>query len=104
MDKTTAVIMGRNYTSLLGMARDEHAAQDDSRQKGDGKQAAQHAQLLADNGEDKVRVPGRQAPGILGLGLCTVEQALPCELAAAQGQEAAGLLPAHAHAVQVVVK
>ena len=86
------------------MARDEHAAEDDGCQKRNGKQAPQHTQLLADDGKNEVRVPGRQAPGVLGLGLGAVEQALARELAASQSQEAAGLLPAHAPNIQIVVK
>ena len=86
------------------MPGNKHTAEDDGRQQKDGKQAAQQPQLLPDGGKDEVRMPGRQAPGALGLGLGTMEQPLPRELAAAQGQKAPGLLPADAQRIQIVVK
>ena len=68
--------------SLLGVTGNEDAAQDNGGQEGDGKQAPQHPQFLTDDGENQVRVPGRKAPGALGLGLGAVKQALARELAA----------------------
>lgn len=76
----------------------------DGRQQCQRQQAAHHAQLLADDSEDKVGVTIGQRGAVLALGLGAVEQPLPRELAAAQRHQAAGLLPAGVLHVQRMVE
>ena len=86
------------------MARHPDAADDDGRQQRQRQDAAQQPQLLADNGKDKVGVPVGQSGAVLALGLGTLEQPLPRELAAAQRHKTAGLLPAGILWVEAVVE
>lgn len=67
-------------------------------------QAPDHTQLLADGAEDEVRVPRRKAPRVAALRLGAVEIPLDRQLSAAEGHQAARLLPADALRVIVVVK
>ena len=87
-----------------GVPRHVDAPQDNDGQQQQRQHAAHHPQLLADHGEDEVRVAVGQAGGVLALGLYPVEQPLPEDLAAAQRQKAAGLLPAGVQRVEAVVK
>ena len=86
------------------MPRHIDAPQDDGRQQRQRQQAAHQTQLLPDDGEDEVRVAVGQAGRRLALGLHALEQPLSEYLAAAQRQQAAGLLPAGVQRVVAVVK
>ena len=86
------------------MPRHIDAPQDDGRQQRQRQQAAHQTQLLPDDGEDEVRVAVWQAGRRLALGLHALEQTLSEDLAAAQRQQTAGLLPAGVQRVIAVVK
>ena len=88
----------------MGVAGHIDAPQHDSRQNRQRQQAANEPQLLADDGEDKVRVAVGQAGAVLALGLYAVEQSHARQLSAAKGHQASGLVPALLHGVEAVVK
>ena len=89
---------------VVGVAGHIDAPQNDGRQDGQCQHAAHHPQLLADDGEDKVRMAVGQAGAVRALGLDSLEKAHTRQLAAAQGQQTAGLLPALLHGMEAVVK
>ena len=88
----------------VGVAGHIDAPQHDSRQNRQRQQAANEPQLLADDGEDKVRVAVGQAGAVLALGLYAVEQSHARQLSAAQRHQASGLVPALLHGVEAVIK
>ena len=69
-----------------------HAAQDDEKKQQKHRVAADHAQFLADHGEDKVRLLGRDGAA---LGLRPLVQPRPFQAAGGQGQLALGGLEQH---------
>ena len=76
------------------MPRHIQAPQYNGRQQRQRQQAAHQPQFLTDHGENKIRVPVRQAGRRLALGLRAAKQPLPEYPSAAQCQQAPGLLPA----------
>ena len=76
---------------------------DDGHQQQDRQRGSHEAQFLTDDGENQVRVPGRNGAGPR-LRLGTVEIPLSPEASAADGQQASGLLPALTLHIIVVVE